>query len=129
MLHFRLDAAHLAQAMENGARANELRDALAAVLALPVAEKELAYLRRGIGTATRNAAWLRAERLLVLSNVRVEPPLGTNLGLYDEHTVRALLAAEKARLIAIAERMICPCCHSEEACEAAAAICEALQAA
>jgi hypothetical protein len=56
-------------------------------------------------------------------------PLGAKLGLYDEHTVRALLAAEKARLVAIAERMIFPCCHSEEACEAAAAICEELQAA
>ena len=46
-----------------------LRDALAAVLALPVAEKELAYLRKGIGTATPNAAWLCAARLLVLHNV------------------------------------------------------------
>jgi hypothetical protein len=42
----------------------ELRSTLAAVLALPAAEKELAYLRRGIGTATPNAAWLRAARLL-----------------------------------------------------------------
>ena len=65
----------------------------------------------------------------VVDELAEAQPLGTKLGLYDEHTVRALLAAEKARLIAIAERMFCPCCHSEEACEAAAAICEELQAA
>lgn len=55
---------HFAQAMENGAKANELRKVLADLLALPVAEKELAYLRKGIGTETPNAAWLRAARLL-----------------------------------------------------------------
>jgi hypothetical protein len=51
------------------------------------------------------------------------------VALYDQAAIDAAVAAEKARLIAIARRMICPCCHSEEACEAAAAICEALQAA
>ena len=41
-----------------------LREALSAVLALPAAEKELHHLRRCIGTATPNAAWLRAVRML-----------------------------------------------------------------
>ena len=35
----------------------------------------------------------------VVDKLAEAQPLGANLGLYDEHTVRALLAAEKARLI------------------------------
>lgn len=40
------------------------RDALKEILALDVARSELAYLDRGIGTATVNAAWLRARSAL-----------------------------------------------------------------
>ena len=55
---------YLARAMENSAKVNELRNALAAILALPIAKEQLAYLRRGVGTATPNVAWLNAARLL-----------------------------------------------------------------
>ena len=42
----------------------ELRRILAALLELPVAKSELAYLHKGIGTATQNAVWLEAEDYL-----------------------------------------------------------------
>jgi len=41
-------------------------EALIDLLALPVAKEELRYLRKGIGTATENAAWLRAESAISL---------------------------------------------------------------
>ena len=43
------------------ARAERLAEALRELLALPIAEEELRRLDKGIGTATRNAAWLRAR--------------------------------------------------------------------
>ena len=41
-----------------------MREMLAVLLALPVAKTELEFLYKGIGTATQNAAWLRAARML-----------------------------------------------------------------
>jgi len=41
-----------------------LVEALDDLLALPVAQDELRILDRGIGTATKNAAWLRARAAL-----------------------------------------------------------------
>ena len=43
-----------------------LVEALDAVLALPVGQEQLRYLDGGIGTATCNAAWLRARAALAL---------------------------------------------------------------
>ena len=43
-----------------------LVEALEAVLALPVGQEQLRYLDGGIGTATCNAAWLRARAALAL---------------------------------------------------------------
>lgn len=45
-------------------RAERLAEALRGLLALPIAEAELRHLDKGIGTATRNAAWLRARAAL-----------------------------------------------------------------
>ena len=45
-------------------RAERLAEALRYLLELPIAEEELRYLDKGIGTATRNAAWLRARAAL-----------------------------------------------------------------
>lgn len=45
-------------------RAERLAEALRELLALPIAEEELRHLDKGIGTATRNAAWLRARAAL-----------------------------------------------------------------
>ena len=43
-----------------------LVEALDAVLALPVGQEQLRHLDGGIGTATPNAAWLRARAALAL---------------------------------------------------------------
>lgn len=43
-----------------------LVEALEAVLALPVGQEQLRHLDGGIGTATPNAAWLRARAALAL---------------------------------------------------------------
>jgi hypothetical protein len=40
---------------------NILKTALADLLALPEAKRQLAYLDKGIGTKTEDAAWLRAR--------------------------------------------------------------------
>mgnify|MGYP003579002725 CR=1 FL=1 len=42
----------------------QLVEALGALLSLPVARDELRFLDRGIGTATPNAAWLKARAAL-----------------------------------------------------------------
>lgn len=67
-------------------RSQAIEAALRELMSLPVAQRELAFLDRGIGTATANSVWLRARAALAMpeqGGAKQPKPFSSLLSILD----------------------------------------------